>query len=255
MNTWTVFDLEYTELVQNPLQSTIHISCASVYSSHDAWPQVWYEQCTSTNNTEFPGNYMSEVTLEAFVDHLDYCSKISKIVSWGGSASDWKLLYKECPSKRQLIKQLALQSIDIPLCSFMSIGQMMGLKSACSAIGLTLKEESDSSDVVFYWKLCACCASKPSIELPCKACIESRKKVIQHVSNDSYGTYTVLLGAIQNGALPWITKKNQLKTWSPLQLCTVAQCLQKEVPKVPWIIDPSQNAKLLARWLIFEIMN
>jgi len=182
-------------------------------------------------------------------------------VTWGGSSSDWKMLYKECPSRRNLIKKLALKSIDIPLCSFMSIGQMMGLKASCSAIGMNLKEETDSSDVVAKWSLCAYCeiirntagaTQNTTQNLPCDSCLESRKLVIQHVSNDSYGTMQVLLHAVRNGSLPWITKRNQLKTWTPVAFLAVHECLQKEIPYTPWSIDASQNAKLMARWLVFE---
>lgn len=227
MKQWTIFDLEFTELVEKPLQLEIHIACASVFSNTQAYPQLWFEEKDAL--------YMSCATLEAFIDHLALLAQTSTLVTWGGSASDWRLLNRECPSRKDLIHKLALESIDIPLCAFMNIGTMMGLNAASMAIGLNLKETNDSKLVPELWRT-----------------IEERHKVLQHVSNDSYATMQVFLRALETGCLPWITKRQQLQTWTDVQFCTVQECLQKELPVVPWPIGPDHNAKLMARWLIVD---
>ena len=154
------------------------------------------------------------------------------IVTWGGSSSDFKLLAKE--SKQDaLVRSLALDSIDIPMCACMSIGTMMGLNAACAALGLNLKDSSSSKDVPETWR-------QPN----------RRHEVIQHVSNDAFATMTVLESILRSSQLNWITQRGQLRTWHLQTLWTVRDCLAKELPVMPYPILPQYNAKLLARWLL-----
>jgi hypothetical protein len=231
---WTVFDLEFTKLMPpfgDPLPEDLHIACASVLSTGESWPQIWYE----ASSTEEPGDYMSEVTLVAFLDFLKVRVDAGyKLATWGGSNSDWRILFRECGSQQQaLVKELALNSIDIPMCSCMSIGVMMGLNAACMSLGFTLKDSDASANVPDLW-------TNP----------QGRQKVLQHVSNDSYATLLVLKHAETTNTLTWISQKGHLKTWYEPKFFTVRQCLALELPNVPWTIGPTQNAKLMARWLL-----
>ena len=234
---WTVFDLEFTRLLPDlgqPLQDDLHIACASIMSSGDIFPQVWYEL---QNNSIEPGPYMSKVTVEAFIMTLaERQSSGHTIVTWGGSSSDFKVLAKECPNKRTLVKDLTLSSVDLPMCTCLSIGTMMGLNAACSAIGLNLKESGSSKDVPTIW-----------------LDTSRRHEVIQHVSNDAFATMAVLDSLLKTMTLNWITQRGQLRSWSInsiSDLWTVRECLAKEMPIMPYAILPQYNAKLLARWLL-----
>jgi hypothetical protein len=175
---------------------------------------------------------MLPATIEAFVDFLCFLSLMGhRIVTWGGSSSDWRILFLECPGRAEVIKELALQSIDLPMCACMSMGVMMGLNSASKAIGLNLKKEDASENMPQLW-------------------LTNQSDVLQHVSNDSYATFLILCSALTTRTLPWITKRGQLKIWYDVQFWTVRECLAKDLPITPYTIVPSQNAKLLARWLI-----
>lgn len=224
---WTVFDLEFTELMPNQNETwntNLHVACASVLSTDEVWPQVWHES---------DGNHMSVPTLEAFIDTLVQKAQTSTLVTWGGSASDWRVLAVECPSRKEVVCTLALNSIDIPMCACMCIGMMMGLNAACKALGFTLKDSESSMSVPDMWRS------------------ESmRHSVLQHVSNDSFATMLVLKQAESSLILPWITRKGDRREWRDVQLITVSECLKKELPCVPFVIGPSMNAKLMARWLI-----
>lgn len=228
---WTVFDFEFSSLLPQigPWPNDLHIICASMLSTGDEHPEVWHE-CIDL------ASYLSEQTLEAFVDKLliKYTSG-HRLVTWGGSATDWRMLYKECPSKATTIKLLALDSVDVPMCSCISIGTMMGLNAACKALGFTMKDDSSSADVPRQW------ASGS----------EGRKAVLQHVSNDAHATLLVVETAYEKKSLCWLTPKNILKSWTFTEFLTVKECLAKELPNVPWIIGPNQNAKLMARWILF----
>jgi len=234
---WTVFDLEFTELLPDmgqPLQAGLHISCASIMSSGDVFPQVWYEMQTHTIE---PGPFMSQATVDAFVATLaERSASGHTIVTWGGSSSDFKVLAKECPEKEALVRTLDLYSIDIPMCTCLSIGTMMGLNAACAAIGLNLKESGSSKDVPEKWRD-----------------LTKRHEVIQHVSNDAFATMSVLDSLLRTSQLNWITKRDQLRSWhisAPKDLWSVRECLAKELPAMPYQILPQFNAKLLARWLL-----
>lgn len=232
---WTVFDFEFTQLLPklgDPWPSDIHIACASVLSTGDAWPQVWYERAPDGS----PGDYLTEDTLESFVGALE--TRVAdghRIATWGGSASDWRMLAKECPSKRDIIRVLALESVDLPMCACMSIGMMMGLNAACMALGFSIKDQDASASVPMLW------ASR-----------HRRNDVLQHVSNDAFATMLVLKHAETTRMLPWITMRGQLKVWPDVQLWSVRQCLAKELPSVPFQILPQYNAKLMARWLVVD---
>ena len=231
---WTVFDLEFTKLLPDigqPLQNDLHIACASIMSSGDVFPQVWYELLP---NSIEPGDFMSSSTVEAFVMTLaERQDSGHKIVTWGGSSSDFRVLAKECQQKDFLIRNLALDSIDIPMCACMSIGTMMGLTAACKAIGLNLKESGSSKDVPVIWQD-----------------LKRRYEIIQHVSNDAFATMAVLHSVMTHGVLNWITLRGQLRSWTCENFLTVRECLAKELPIMPYVVLPQHNAKLLARWLL-----
>lgn len=236
---WAAFDLEFTHLLpglDEEVPADLHISCASIITTGSSWPQVWYER---PSFGDVPSDFMSTKTLEAFVDSLaDLVKNGYLLVTWGGSASDWKLLAKELPNKASEIVAMALQSVDVPMCTCMSIGMMMGLNSACMALGFSLKDETASEDIPLLWN---------------QNNLESRLKVLQHVSNDAFATMMVVKHAETSGTLAWISKKGHYKTWSPVHFLTVKACLSKELPNVPFAIGPNHNAKILARWLLLPL--
>jgi hypothetical protein len=233
---WAAFDLEFTDLLpglDEDVPEHLHISCASIITTGSSWPQVWYERPTIG---EIPSDFMSRGTLGAFVDALqELVNSGFVIVTWGGSASDWKMLAKEVPDRAAEIIEMTLQSVDVPMCTCMSIGMMMGLNAACRALGFSLKDSTASENVPELWN---------------KKTAEARSEVLQHVSNDSYATLMVVKHAETSGTLAWISKKGQYKTWSPVHFLTVKTCLSRELPNVPFPIGPSHNAKILARWLL-----
>jgi len=235
---WAAFDLEFTDLLpglDEQVPEGLHISCASIITTGSAWPQVWYE---SPVYGDVPNDYMSRKTLGAFVDALqDLVRNGFIIVTWGGSASDWKILAKEIPDRAQELIDMTLQSVDVPMCTCMSIGMMMGLNAACRALGFSLKTSDASENIPELWN---------------KRTLEARTEVLQHVSNDAYATLMVVKSAETSGTLAWISKKGQYKTWSPVHFLTVKACLSRELPNVPFKIGPSHNAKILARWLLLQ---
>jgi hypothetical protein len=239
---WAAFDLEFTKLLpglDEEISDDLHISCASIITTGSAWPQVWYER--PVHGGEMPNDYMSVKTLEAFLDSLyELVQNGHLLVTWGGSSSDWKLLAKEVPHRALDIVNMALQSVDVPMCTCMSIGMMMGLNAACKALGFSLKDDTSSENIPDLWN---------------QKTLEARLKVLQHVSNDAFATMLVVKNAENSGQLAWISLKGHYKTWSPVHFLTVKACLSKELPSVPFQIGPNHNAKILARWLLLPVQN
>jgi hypothetical protein len=227
MKKWTVFDFEFNQLLPEIGQEwplDLHIICGSIFSSGDPFPSVWHEKNS---------DYMSSDTLQDFLDFLEVKRREGHTIgTWGGSASDWRMFAKECPERHKDIVYMALNSVDVPLCSCICIGTMMGLNSACKALGFSLKDDDSSENIPELWKKS-----------------DERFKVLQHVSNDSYATLKVIEESEKHKNLAWITQKGFLKYWNPVVFYTVKECLQKELPKVAWTIMPNQNGKLMARWL------
>lgn len=225
---FVAFDLEYTGLVPahdaSPWASEIHISCASTMASDAVVPLVWFDRDVSGNITEF----MSTATLQNFVAYLaNMHSEGYLIVSWGGVASDFRMLAKELPHVASDIQTMCLESVDIPFVSGTTMGMMMGLSAAASTLGFPSKNSSIVPDL---WKV-----NKPY--------------VIEHVSADTFMTVAVVRNALQSKQLSWTTSKGSIRTWCPCALYTVRTCLQMPVPHVPFDLQDRMNPKLLSRWL------
>lgn len=232
---WAVFDLEFTALLPDLLDDDplwaehVRVACGAIMTTDDSWPRVYYEASAFG-----PADALSRITLEAFIDALASLHRRGyAVATWGGTASDWRILAKECPHRRNQIQAMALSSVDIPFCSCMQLGMMMGLNAACKALGWNVKGSEDSRLVPQKW-----------------ANFAERQSVLQHVCNDAYATMMVLRHAEMTRQLPWITQKGIHKVWYDVRFWTVHECLQRELPSVPFQVADNMNAKKLARWLM-----
>lgn len=202
-------------------------------TSDDMWPKVWFER----GHAGLPAEFMLPRTTEDFVRELSRLDALGYVlVTWGGTASDWRMLAKEVPHMRASVNALAMNSVDVPFCAFMQMGMMMGLNSACKALGWSLKSENDSTLVPLKW-------STPS----------ERTSVLQHVCNDSYATMMLVRLVATSSTMAWVTQRGHVRSWTPALLWTVKECLQRPLPTTPFPIADNVNGKLLARWLIYEI--
>lgn len=233
---WAVFDLEFTALLPettaSPWAPDVHILCASIMTTDDPWPKVWYEH----GRAGMPADFMLTRTTEAFVRELSRLDSLGyTLVTWGGTASDWRMLAKEAPNMRHIVKALAMNSVDVPFCAFMQMGMMMGLNAACKALGMGFKNDSDSTLVPLRWTTAS-----------------ERPSVLQHVCNDSYATMMLVRLVESTASMAWITQRGHIRSWTPAHLWTVKECLQRPLPVTPYPIADNVNGKLLARWLIFD---
>lgn len=228
---YVVFDLEFTHLLNtNTAFEDIHISCASTLLYSETEANVWFD-------TDINGHicdHLSRQTVDAFFKYLhELALEGFLIVTWGGTAYDFRMLAKEVSvDLKSDVIQMCLDHYDIPFCSGTSIGMMMGLSAAAKALDLNDKSVL-SSTIPELW-------------------VNDRQLVLNHVANDSYLTLCITNHILNANTLPWITGKGILKTWSPVILQNVRKCLQMPVPKVKFEIQNHVNPKVLSRW-IFEL--
>jgi hypothetical protein len=198
--------------------------------STETVPNAWYD--TDLNGTV--QNNLSIQTINKLFEYLQsYNHQGYAIVTWGGTASDFKILSKKVkPEYIPFVIQMCLDHYDIPFSSGTYTGMLMGLSAAAKGMGLQEKEHL-SSTIPNLWKT-------------------DQESVLRHVSNDSYITCEIAKHIVLKGSMPWITTKGHYKMWNPAVLNTVRNCLQLPVPKVKFEIQNTVNPKWLSKW-IFEL--
>lgn len=217
------FDLEF-----RITDGDVEILCAASMSTDDAVPFVWVDNI----NEHLIRDQLSSYTLATFVRFLlARHAEGYTVVTWGGVGSDFRHLAALLPWLASDIKNLCLNSIDIPFVSGSSIGMMMGLSAAAQALGFGHKA-NDSSLIPTLWDA------------------GRRTEVLQHVSTDTYLTVVVVRHALLHNELQWITSKGLRRTWCPAKLLTVRACLQMPLPTVPFQVQDSMNPKMLSRWIL-----
>ena len=213
---YVAFDLEFVNEA---------VVCAASMSSDESVPNVWYD---TQNGTIL--DVLSVATLELFVNYL-FAMTVSgyTLVTWSGVGSDFKLLAKLLPHKRDLLISLCLNSIDIPFISGTVLGMMMSLNSVGTSLGFEAKRSS--STIPDLWKV-------------------NKFEVLQHVSTDTFMTVAILRKAGISKTIVWTTQKGHTKTWCPVEFFTVRECLQMPLPTVPFVIQDTMNPKVLAKWMM-----
>lgn len=228
---FVVFDLEFTALVPahdaHDWGRDVKVACASTMSSDDSIPSVWCER-TSTGEI---GDYLSSTTLVQFVGYLQTMHMWGyRVVTWGGAATDFRMLCKELPSHSRTILQMCMTHVDVPFAAATHTGMMMGL--AAAAKGMGLEDKSNASSLI-----------------PALWSSHDRAAVLQHVSTDAFLTAMVVRYVTKHDTLPWITSRGLLRAWMQAQLLDVSTCLQMPLPQVPFAMQDCMNPKILAKWM------
>jgi hypothetical protein len=160
--------------------------------------QVWVSHNSVGYDTLQPS------MLHALLDQLwQYHSQGIRLVTWGGTSSDWPKLYNHAPEElKSRVRDMALGSIDIPLVSAAANGMMMSLTSTAMGMGLGARPACDSEDVPRLWN--SHDASK-------------QHDVVKHVQWDAWACAALwdkLISAAQfsRPALSWVTKRSGVRS-------------------------------------------
>jgi hypothetical protein len=148
---------------------------------------------------------LQPATIDALIMQLwaYHCSGL-KILTWGGTGSDWIKLYNHAasPEWKVRVRQMALASIDIPLISAAANGMMMSLTSTAMGMGVGARPACDSEDVPRLWN--SQDASK-------------QHDVVKHVQWDAWAC-AELWNKLNSSAqfsrplLSWVTKRSGVRS-------------------------------------------
>lgn len=204
---FVALDLEFNKLVPSSASAS---ASASAAASASAMPQI---ACAALVTSD--GSYvfwhgglaaggglresMSSAQVHQLVEHLfRLLTDGFTIVTWGGTASDFRVLFNECTTTRHrwMVTQIAWAHVDVPLLAAAAMGCMMGLDAVADAMGLAGKTFA-STDVPSLW-------ARPS----------EQARVLQHVRNDAELTAHIYAKMFDHAML-WTTRSG-LHTKSPL---------------------------------------
>lgn len=238
------FDVELDRLVpeQWTAESTPFITCAAIYSKQGS--KKFYS--SDKEGTKAPRMTLEDAA-KLFDELWDHAMKGALIISWGGTAVDFRALYFALQGdyERQLkCKFLVMHfHIDIPIASSTDMGMMMGLDAASKGSGQGEKSNKDSCDAPRLWQS------------------GDFEKVLSHVEQDAVLTLKVYehMMNLKPPSLNWTTKSGKLKTWycstqydqmrNFFRLNTVAECLMKPMKIVPFELPKGMNRDFIALWL------
>jgi hypothetical protein len=228
------FDLEFDD---------DHLLCAATFWTNGFIdvPQLFVTQ----EGTKFTN--LSSTSLESLIETLwaAHCFG-TVILTWGGTGSDWKKLAKAAPQHADKIKEMALNSVDIPLIAGASTGMMMGLSAAAVGMGLGPQPSCDSIDVPAFWK----------------GDVAKQNMVVDHVRWDAWACaqiYSRLMLQINHARpqLSWMTQKSGVRSirlrkekiddeWA---LPRIHHILEWEKPVTAFIVPDHLEPSKMLQWL------
>lgn len=247
------FDIEYDRLLKTDSSDEApKITCIAAVTCEGLYT-FWHGGYHEPSGSFSP--HMSEVQIRHFVDFLwTYYQKGYVIVTWGGTAFDFKILFNEVsdPTYKRLIHFLARHHVDIPLTSAATSGMMMGLSAVSKAMGL---------------------GSKPydSVQMPSLWTERNQEAVLRQVWADAALTSKVYMQVFANGEffhrsigkyrpyLEWVALSGKTRRfYAPfvhltdinVRLMTVEECIAAPRPITPFEPSPTMTVEACTRWLL-----
>jgi len=242
--------LETTDKERRENERGIHITCAGLCGWNG---NIWYER--DRNRSPAP---LAADDVRSLIEFLDMKRERGHlIVTWGGTASDFRVLAAASESKKHamMCHRLALEAVDIPFVAASTIGTMMGLDAAAAGMGL-MRKKLDSASMPEVWKRCP-------------------MDVVQHVVWDARKTASVYWQMFRNMGvkhflpwmdsrghghpwLVWVTSRGVPKMWwtqtvvtphGRFRLPTVQECVAMPLPKPRFVPMPPRDKKSCIAWI------
>lgn len=214
-------------------QGEFHITCGATATNRLYTPKHWYSMSGPPDFEPQP-----IIHQDTALDLLGYLAGMVasgyKLVTWNGTAFDWRLLAQEtgCP---KLCARLALKSYD-PMFQFLCMkGHPVGLQAASTAIGYDGKL-MDGLDAIVEWP-------------------QQAAKVLDYVGQDAVLTVQVFEESVRAKGLAWLTKEHQEYNYWPWIYgpLTVQECLWLPQPDTSWMTHPIRREDQIG-W-IMEALN
>jgi hypothetical protein len=252
------FDIEYDRLLKSDdddksSEPEPKITCIAAVTCEGLFT-FWHGGYHETSGS-FKSN-MSESQIRHFIDFLwTYAQKGYVIVTWGGTAFDFKILYNEVsdPTYKALVHFLARKHVDIPLASAASSGMMMGLSAVAKGMGLGSKPY-ESASMPHLW---AESSSQEAVFRQVWADAALTMRVYQHIFVNGESTAHAL--GRYRPYLDWITLGGKLRrfyapyvpvTHTTLRLWNVEECMVAPKPITPFQPSPNMTVESCTRWML-----
>lgn len=238
------FDVELDRLVpESWCEETVpKITCAAIFSEEKG-TKLYYTRYT--NNGKAP--HLSVQDAAKLCDDLyAHLKRGALIISWGGTAVDFRALYhclKGDDERQRRCAMVTKGHIDIPIASATDIGMMMGLDAAARGTGQGRKSNSISTNAPRLWSE------------------GKQNEVLEHVKLDAMLTLRVYNSIMQSipPSLTWYTRTGNIRTWfcyfiadyerKMIRLSTVSECLLRPQKPVPFTIPNGMDRDKAVKWL------
>jgi hypothetical protein len=259
------FDVELDKLVPPydgnvswELPNKPKVTCAATCEVETGRTKIYWSP--ANDGKRLASEKLSQFTLCELIDDLyNHVCRGGLIVSWGGTAVDFRALHASCTdtARKQICIYLAKTQIDIPFASSSDLGCMFSLNSAAKAMGLSGKDSLISSAAPQLWEN------------------GSELEVLSHVQGDAILTANIYSRALDPKFNPypkvtWITKRGKMKTWKPTIISvkipmtnyngqkdvfiqtrfqTVQECMLKPKPSVPYVTPHGLDRDYAVKWI------
>lgn len=207
--------------------------------------RLWARQEGDTHYSSLRASDVEELVL-----YLQQSSaEGATLVTWGGTASDWKILHCAVSSAlKPTVMKLAREHVDIPLAACATSGMMMGLSATCQGMSIGTGARSLASAAVpAFWT---------SRALPLQF------MVLQHVAEDAFLTGSIFLALHsqaqhESPALTWITQRRRSRSIAlarcqasqGFRLPTVQECTSWAAPHTEFQVPEMFKLENQAAWL------
>jgi len=262
------FDVELDRLVP-PYDGSVSwelpnkpkVTCAATCEFDTGRTRTYFTP--SSDGKRLANHRLSQAAVSELIDDLySHVCRGGLVVSWGGTAVDFRALHASCsdPARQQVCLYLARTQIDIPFASSSDLGCMFSLNSAAKAMGLAGKDASISSHAPQLWEN------------------GSELEVLGHVLGDAVLTATVYARAMDSRnsspSMSWITQRGKVKTWKPTvvpmripvynqhstyavgedfvlqpRMQTVEECMSRPKPSVPFVTPHGLDRDYAVKWI------
>jgi hypothetical protein len=245
MNYAIAFDVELDRLVPESWteESAIpKITCAAIFSEEKG-TRLYYTKFNKNNNAA----HLSVDDAAKLCDDLyAHLKRGALIISWGGTAVDFRALYHCLDGDQERQRKCALVTkghIDIPIASSTDIGMMMGLDAAARGTGQGKKSNAISINAPRLWSE------------------GKQNEVLEHVKLDAMLTLRVYNSMMQSipPSLTWHTRTGNQRTWycyfiadyerKIIRLSTVSECLLRPQKPVPFQTPSGMDRDKAVQWL------
>jgi len=252
------FDVELDKLVPPydgdvswEIPSKPKVTCAATCELETGRTRTYWSP--SEDGSRLASPQLSQEGLTLLIEDLySHLCQGGLVVSWGGTAVDFRALHGSCvePRLKQMCLYLTLHQIDIPFASSSDSGCMFSLNSAAKAMGLAGKNASLSSAAPQLWEN------------------GSELDVLGHVQGDAILTamvYGRALNSLYNPhpSMSWITQRGKIKAWKPTivlhpnsnkpRMQTVDECMSRPKPIVPFVTPQGMDRDYAIKWLQSEM--